>query len=280
MYDNICKLLAETFPTDFASWILGRSIPLTKLEPSELSTEPIRADSLIFLEASDLILHLEFQTRTEETMSLRMLDYWLRLYRKFPHKQIQQTVIYLKPTTSPLAYQNNFVSVSGQTQHQFNTIRLWEQPTAIFLQYQRLLPFIALSQTANPEEALRQAAQEIETITDKDLQANIAAATCIISGLTLNTEVVQRILRRDIMKESVTYQAILQEGLEEGRARGLVEGRAEGEARGLAEAAKRIALNMLNSAISLDLIAQFTGLSLEQIQALQQQSRDNILESN
>ena len=82
------------------------------------------------------------------------------------------------------------------------------------------------------------------------------------------------------MKESVTYQAILQEGLEEGRARGLVEGRAEGEARGLAEAAKRIALNMLNSAISLDLIAQFTGLSLEQIQALQQQSRDNILESN
>ena len=33
------------------------------------------------------------------------------------------------------------------------------------------------------------------------------------------------------MKESVTYQAILQEGLEEGKARGL----AEGKARGLAE---------------------------------------------
>ncbi len=258
MYDNICKLLAETFPADFASWILGEPIPLTKLEPSELSIEPIRADSLIFLESSDLILHLEFQTRTEENMPLRMLDYWLRLYRKFPNKEIHQTVIYLKATNSPLAYQNNFIV--GQTQHRFNTIRLWEQPTAIFQQYLGLLPFVALSQTDDPEETLRQAAQQIEAITDQNLQANLAAATSIISGLTLDIEIVQRILRRDIMKESVTYQAILHEG------------EAEGEAR----ATKQIALNMLNSNISLDLIAQFTGLSLEQIQSLQQQSRGNI----
>ncbi len=268
MYDNICKLLAETFPADFASWILGEPIPLTKLEPSELSIEPIRADSLIFLESSALILHLEFQTRTEENMPLRMLDYWLRLYRKFPLKQIHQTVIYLKPTTSPLAYQNNFVSVSGQTQHQFNTIRLWEQPTAIFQQYQGLLPFVTLSQTDDPEEALRQAAQQIEAINDQTMQANLAAATSIISGLKLDLEIIQRIIRRDIMKESVTYQAILQEGLTEGRAEGK------------AEAVNQIALNMLNSAISMDLIIQFTGLSLEQIQQLQQQNRENISKSN
>ena len=76
------------------------------------------------------------------------------------------------------------------------------------------------------------------------------------------------------MKESVTYQAILQEGLEEGKARGL----AEGEAKGLAEAANQIAINMLKSAISLDLIAQFTGLSLEQVQKLQQEIGKNTLE--
>lgn len=70
------------------------------------------------------------------------------------------------------------------------------------------------------------------------------------------------------MKESVTYQAILQEGLTEGRAEGK------------AEAVNQIALNMLNSAISMDLIIQFTGLSLEQIQQLQQQNRENISKSN
>lgn len=143
-----------------------------------------------------------------------------------------------------------------------------------------LLPFVALSQTDDPEEALRQATQQIEAITDQTLQANLAAATSIISGLKLDLEVIQRIIRRDIMKESVTYQAILQEGLAEGEAIGKAEGLAEGEAKGLAEAANQIALNMLNSNIALDLIAQFTGLSLEQVQQLQQQSRENIGESN
>ena len=61
MIDNICKFLAESFSADFASWLLGEAITLTKLEPSELSVEPIRADSVIFLESSEIILHIEFQ---------------------------------------------------------------------------------------------------------------------------------------------------------------------------------------------------------------------------
>jgi len=258
-YDNTCKLLAETFPSDFASWILGAPISFTKLEPTELSAEPIRADSLIFLESSEIILHLEFQTTTDENMALRMLDYWVRLHRKFPTKEIHQTVIYLKPTNSPLVHQNKFTS--NQTNHKFHIIRLWEQPTAIFQQYQGLLPFIALSQTSNPEEALKQAAQQIKTITDKDIQGNITTATYIISGLILNREIIHRLLRTDNMKESITYQEILLEG----KAEGLAEGLAEGEVR----AANQIALNMLRSGVSVNLISQFTGLSLEQIQKLQ-----------
>ncbi|NJL89406.1 MAG: Rpn family recombination-promoting nuclease/putative transposase [Coleofasciculaceae cyanobacterium SM2_1_6] len=272
MYDNICKLLAENFPADFARWLLGSPIPLSKLEPSELSAEPIRADSLIFLESADIILHLEFQTTTDENMPLRMLDYWVRIRRRFPTKQIHQTVIYLKPTNSPLVYQSSFIS--DQTQHPFNTIRLWEQPTTIFQQYLGLLPFVALSQTDDPEETLRQAAQQIEAITDRNLQANLAAATSIISGLKLGIEIIQRIIRRDIMRESTTYQAILAEGRAEGEARGEAKGLAEGKA----EAANQIAINLLNAGAAVDFIAKVTGLSLEQIQQLQQQSRENLLE--
>jgi predicted transposase/invertase (TIGR01784 family) len=110
MYDNTCKFLAENFPEDFASWLLGKAIPLTKLEPSELSAEPIRADSVIFLESSEIVMHLEFQTKTDDSMAYRMANYWLRLYDKYPNKEIYQTVIYLKPTKSPLAYQTGFKS--------------------------------------------------------------------------------------------------------------------------------------------------------------------------
>ncbi len=225
MFDNTCKFLAENFPADFASWILGEPIPLTTLEPSELSLEPIRADSLIFLESTEVILHLEFQTRTDENMPFRMLDYWVRLYRKFPNRRIHQTVIYLKPTNSSLVYQTSFIA--EQISFQFNVIRLWEQPTSIFQQYLGLLPFVALSKTDNPEEALRQAVQRIEAIIDKEIQENLASATYIISGLALETEIIQRLLRKEIMKESVTYQEILQAIADDGTAEGTLEGNLE-----------------------------------------------------
>nr|WP_263402905.1 hypothetical protein [Pseudanabaena sp. UWO311] len=63
MIDNICKFLAESFSADFASWLLGEAITLTKLEPSELSVEPIRADSVVFLESIQIILHIRLNRK-------------------------------------------------------------------------------------------------------------------------------------------------------------------------------------------------------------------------
>ena len=181
MIDNICKFLAESFSKDFASWILGEAITLTKIEPSELSVEPIRADSVIFLESAEMILHIEFQTDPNKNIPFRMTDYRLRQYRKFPNKQVYQVVIYLTPSQSPLVHETTFNI--GKLNHEFNVIRLWEQPTEILQQYQGLLPFATLSQTNNPEETLRQVAKQIEEITDKQVQSNVAASTAIISGI-------------------------------------------------------------------------------------------------
>jgi predicted transposase/invertase (TIGR01784 family) len=267
MIDNICKFLAETFPADFASWLLGEAIALNKLEPSELSVEPIRADSVIFLKSSRIILHIEFQTEPNKNIPFRMTDYLLRLHRQFPCLEIYQVVIYLTPSQSPLVHETTF-NIGGLS-HKFNVIRLWEQPTEIFQQYQGLLPFAALSQTNNPEETLRQVAQQIENIADKRVQSNVAASTAIISGIALNKEIIQRLLRSEIMKESVIYQEILLEGEAKGKAEGEAKGKAEGEAK----AANQIALNMLCSNISIDLIAQFTGLTLKQVQKLQKLSK-------
>jgi predicted transposase/invertase (TIGR01784 family) len=100
MYDNICKFLAENFSNDLASWLLGKPVTLTKLDPKELFVDPIRADAVILLESNKLILHIEFQTLPEEEISFRMADYRLRGYRRCPHKQMRQIVIYLKKVTS------------------------------------------------------------------------------------------------------------------------------------------------------------------------------------
>ena len=259
MIDNICKFLAETFSTDFASWLLGEPITLTKLQPSELSVEPIRADSVIFLKSSEIILHLEFQTEPNKNIPFRMADYRLRIHRKFPEREVHQVVIYLTPSQSPLVCETKFEL--RKLIHNFNVVRLWEQSTELLLQYQGLLPFAALSKTDDPEETLKQVARQIENIEDKQVQSNVASSTAIISGIALSKEIIRRLLRSEIMKESVIYQEILLEGKAEGKAEGL--------AKGLAEATNQIALNMVRSNIAVDSIVQFTGLTLKQVQKLQ-----------
>ena len=36
MYDNTCKYLAENFPEDLSSWLLGVRVSLIQMQPTEL----------------------------------------------------------------------------------------------------------------------------------------------------------------------------------------------------------------------------------------------------
>ncbi len=87
-FDNTCKFLAKTYPTNIATWLLGSPIPLTKLDPRELSLEPIRADSLILMESDTQVLHAEFQTDPDPEIPFRATDYRLRIYRRHPNKSV------------------------------------------------------------------------------------------------------------------------------------------------------------------------------------------------
>jgi predicted transposase/invertase (TIGR01784 family) len=256
MYDNTCRFLAEHFSADFASWLLGKSVTLTELQPSELSLDPIRADALIFLESDEAILHLEFQTLPKVNIPFRVLDYRVRGYRRDPTKSMRQVVIYLKQTESPLVYQTSFTM--ERTHHEFEVIRLWEQPASLFLEYPGLIPFAVLGQSANAEETLRQAAQRVDQIADPTTQANLMAASGILAGLKLEDEIVYRILRRDIMQESTVYRSIKREGQEEEK--------------------REIAVNLLRGGVDINLIASSTGLSIEEVQQLHQRSGDESLQ--
>ena len=225
------------------------------LSPSELSLEPIRADALILLQSDEVILHLEFQTTPKADIPFRMNDYRLRAYRKFPQKQMRQVVIYLKPTDSELVYQTEFVLENSL--HRFEVIRLWEQPTEVFFNSPGLLPFAALSQTNDQTRTLEEVAQIIEALNDTRIRSNVAASTAVLAGLVLNKDVIKRILRSDMMRESVIYQDILQEGL------------AQGLEQGIEQKAQEIAIKMINKGINLEIIVDVTGLTVAQVQKLQ-----------
>ncbi len=264
MYDNVCKFLAERFSRDFANWLLNEPIELTELKPTELSLNSIRADSLIFLQSDDIVLHIEFQTSPDEDIPFRMTDYRLRVYRRYPNKEMYQVVIYLKPSNSELVHKNTFELTN--LRHQFNVIRLWEQRTDSFLNNPGLLPFAVLTCTDNPTETLTQIAAIIDRMPNKQQQSDISASTAILSGLKLDQDSIKRILRSDIMKESVMYQEIFHEG------------EIKGKKEGGQEATKNIALNMLKNSMNMEDIAKVTGLSLQEIEQLN--SSLNTEESN
>ncbi|MEA5490310.1 MULTISPECIES: Rpn family recombination-promoting nuclease/putative transposase [Pseudanabaena] len=247
MFDNICKFLAETYSTDMASWLLGEPIPLTQVQPQELAVEPIRADSLILLETEGLLLHLEFQTKVDPQIPFRMLDYWVRGKRRFPDKKIRQFVIYLKETSSDVVFQQEFQDDS--TYHRFEVIRLWEQPVTKFLEFTGMLPFAILVNEGDKEQLLQDIAQKIDEIPEQKTRQIVGAATYVLAGLVLDKNIIKQILRRDIMRESVTYQEILEEGRLEGevkgRKEGEVKGRKEGEIKGRKQGLLTIILRLL-----------------------------------
>ncbi|MEL7511470.1 MAG: hypothetical protein AAGM27_04865, partial [Cyanobacteria bacterium J06554_3] len=219
MYDNVCKFLIEAFPTDFASWLLGEPTELTLLEPTELLSEPIRADSIVLLESKDTILHTEFQTKPNKDIPLRMADYCLRIHRRNPEKIIRQYVIYLTPSQSPEVYRTTFEL--PQMRHEFTVVRLWEQPTEPFLRQPGLLPFATLTNTEDRLFVLRQVSAQIQQLPDQTTRQNVAASAGILSTLLLEEALVSQILRQEIMQESALYQQIKAEGREEGREEGV-----------------------------------------------------------
>lgn len=80
---------------------------------------------------------------------------------------------------------------------------------------------------------------------------------CLIT--VLEKGVIQRLLRRDIMRDSVTYQLLVDEV------------RAEGSK----ETARKIAVNLLKEGLSIELIAKTTGLTVEEVQQLKSTQADN-----
>jgi predicted transposase/invertase (TIGR01784 family) len=261
-YDNTCKYLAEKYPNDFASWVLGESLSSVEVLKTELSLDPISADSVTFLRTSDQILHLEFQVKVaiDDPMPLRMLNYWVRLYWKY-RMPVTQVLIWLKQTSNPGVFETEFST--GLTRHGFQVIRIWEQSPEPLLQNPGLVPLATLAAAPDAAGLLNRVAQQVSNIDNVGAQQDIAACTQILAGLRFDKKLIQNLFRREIMRESVIYQDILEEGEQKGRQEGRQEGRQQ-EALGMVirQLTRRF------GTLSEELPARMRELSLEQLEDL------------
>jgi predicted transposase YdaD len=254
MFDNLCKLLSEKYPLDFARWLLPEEPRTIAVLKTELSIEPIRADFVSFFRTENRILHIEFQTEATSSIPipLRMLDYYVRLTRSY-NVPITQVVIFLQETRDQKAFIENYQGET--TYHGYRVVRMWEQDPELFLNNPALLPLAPLTRTDSPQDLLSQVAENIAKIEDSNTRQDIAAYTEILAGLRFEKDFIHQLLSEDIMQESVIYQDILQKG------------EARGEVRGQVHTIMRI-LNRRLGEIDSSLVEQIKILTIEKLNAL------------
>jgi predicted transposase YdaD len=121
-------------------------------------------------------------------------------------------------------------------------VRLWKEPVERFLTGS--VPMVPLAPLAQVEperlpSIVRRMARRINR-EPPDRAARLWTASFLLMGLRYPPELAERLLSGVMnMRESSTYQAILKEGLEEGRAKGIEEGRVQGIEEGLARGMDR-----------------------------------------
>jgi predicted transposase YdaD len=147
-----------------------------------------------------------------------MLDYWVRLYRVYKlyqqNSDIEQVIIFLRRDTSPKVYEDSFQV--GNTIHRYRIIRIWECEAQPLLEILELLPLAVLAKSEQPEILLCQVAERVDKIENKRQKSNIAACVELLAGINYSEELIKMYLHDDILKESVTYQRIINEGFEKG----------------------------------------------------------------
>lgn len=261
-YDNTCKYLAERYPAEFASWLLSNDISDIQVLKTELNLEPIRADSVTFLQIANQILHLEFQTtpKSKTPLDFRMLDYYTRLKREY-WCDIEQVLIFLQATSSEIVLNTQYVD--KKTRHEYRVIRLWEEDPTPLLANPALLPLATLAQTNSPQALLEQVATAVDMIEETDERQNISACVQVLAGLRFDKSLIKQLFREEIMQESVIYQDILQKGLQQGLQ--------QGEERGKKQEALQLILRQLTrrfNAIEPEMQQQIRTLSITQLEEL------------
>ncbi len=220
--DNLCKRLAEEYPAQFAHWLFGTQ-GRVKVEKTELSREPIRADMVIFSSDENETLHSEFQTtmKSDVVLPLRFLDYYVGFKRKNPKRRVRQVLVVLKPTEQeiPDHYEDE------RTRHSYDVVKMWEQDPTEFLKHEGLLPLATLCRADSNETLLQEVATGIAQIKSRERRGEALNWARMLAGLRYNKSLIGKILKEtDMLEESVIYQDILRKGRKQGKQSGLQEG--------------------------------------------------------
>lgn len=251
-FDSTTKELLECDPGAWVELVLGRKPGPVRVLNVDLSTVTAEADSVLALDEDvPWLVHLELQSGYDPDLPLRLQRYNILVH--YRHRLPVQSVALLLcreadgPALSGVVRQT-LPNGGVYSEFRYNVVRAWECPVSQILSgglgTLPLAPLGKLSEAELPAviETIRERLDREATRSQAD---TLWTATYLLMGLRYPESLAEQLLQGvEHMKESVTYQKILREGLAEGLARGIAEGsakgRAEGRTEGRAEEVRRI----------------------------------------
>ena len=236
-YDSTLKTLLDDYAIDWIDWLAPRlGLPSTiDVEPLDvnLTTVQVEADKVFRLKhPATGLLHIEPQTGYDLTFPDRIQAYSVLLERQYGGP-VYSVALLLRPEANAATItgliQRRYGD--GQIYHEFryHVIRVWE----LALEPLMTGPLGAIPLALLTNEARGRLPELVDRIDERLQVESVAEAarrrlltSCyILAGMRYDSDAVHTAFARVMgMKESSTYQAILQEGREEGIKTGIQAG--------------------------------------------------------
>jgi predicted transposase YdaD len=219
---------------DPAAWLAWAGLPVNgpvRALDSEVSTVLAEVDKVLQVDADPpWLAHLELQASHDPKLPLRLLEYHALLLHRH-EKRVASVVVLLRPLadgpdlTGTLDGLDPLGTLS--ISFRYRIMRVWERPVEELLAGGLgTLPLASLANVSRDElpSVIERLVERLDREATPDLAINLWSSTLLLLGLRYDSRVArelsQRVRLMSWLRESSTYQMILEEGREEGRLEG------------------------------------------------------------
>lgn len=231
-FDSVFKDLLERGPAGWVRLALGAVEGEPVLVDADISTVSGAADKVVLLNGpTPLLVHFEAFASWDPSVLARALFYNSAHHRRHL-LPVHTALVVLRPEADHARLTGEYRSVtpvSGQTHLlEYQVIRAWLlDPEAVLQGPLSVLPLAPITDAAAGRlpEVLRRMEARLNTEVAPETRKDLWTDTFVLMGLRYPRERVVQLFRGiPAMRESETYQAILEEGKELGRGEGRLEG--------------------------------------------------------
>ncbi len=221
--DPTLKALVEVDPNTWPA-LLGRPVGPTTLIDADIATVSGAGDKVLHVAAATpYLMHLEFVSGHDSAQLPRKLHLRNALLGSRHEMLVRSVAILLHPAADSRqltgVYQETFPNEEPYQVFRYDVVRVWQLPPAVLLTGGlAALPLAVISDVTEAElpGIIERMKQRLSRPRARKQAQTIWAASFILMGLRYSPDLAARLFRGIVaMKESSTYQSILEEGRKE-----------------------------------------------------------------